>query len=75
MDIDYLLDGSGFGTTFLLDIQNIGNIILSGKALKFKMDYYVWIIIYNGLQMDLLRKNMDSRTKTNFCRFTLILFY
>lgn len=26
MDIHYSLDGSGFGTTFLLDIQDIGNI-------------------------------------------------
>lgn len=35
MDIDYLLDESGFGTSFVLDTQKIGNITLLGKALNF----------------------------------------
>jgi len=39
------------GKTFLLDIQNIGNIKL-GQNIVFKMDYLFWIFLSNGLRMD-----------------------
>lgn len=56
MDIDYSLDGSGFGTKFLLDTQDIG-LNLTGQSIVVIMDYPG--LSYGPLcwfQMDLFNK-------------------
>lgn len=56
MDIDYSLDGTGFGTNFLLDTLDIGHIKTTG-AEHHSYNGLSWTFMYNGLQMDLLSQN------------------
>lgn len=53
MDIDYSLDGSGFGTNFLSDIQDIGHNITTGAEHRINYNGLSWTFVHNGLQMDL----------------------